>query len=441
MYHLQIINWLNLHKISFGLSNLEIRFGFNSSWHSIIALLDLNISKFSMKYYLSSIALSLVVYEVVRIKEKLNYSDIFLFLTISYLIFFSFLHPFANGVILNHLGNPERDIVGMLLFFLTIYFFLKTLETNFDQNNINLFIISVFLCITTRPSMAPIIFLLFYIFFKNKNCKFFNFLNSFIVLTTFLWFLRSFFLSGCLLFPFSFSCFNTSWSVNINEVKFFVEEAMRYTRTLPTLNGVNDLEFSLNSYNWMSQWIREYFFSAALLQIGTVIISGCFFIIIISNLIRKDYFSKSFSFHDGYILFSIILIIFFWFISAPETRYALGPIISLPCYLIYLVLKRFNFLKLIPKKGFHLSICISIICLLLFIKNFPKFEKQDIFANNYKITPNYSHIEKIGTFSDNDFYWGKFNCIDFQKICVNKVKQNYKVEKILNFKVYKSNNL
>ena len=87
MYHLQIINWLNLHKISFGISNLEIRFGFNSSWHSIIALMDLNVGKFSMKYYLSSIALSLVVYEVFRIKEKLNYSDIFLFLTISYLIF------------------------------------------------------------------------------------------------------------------------------------------------------------------------------------------------------------------------------------------------------------------------------------------------------------------------------------------------------------------
>ena len=52
---------------------------------------------------------------------------------------------------------------------------------------------------------------------------------------------------------------------------------MRYTRTLPTLNGVNDLEFSLNSYNWIGQWIREYFLIAALLQIGTVIISGCFY--------------------------------------------------------------------------------------------------------------------------------------------------------------------
>ena len=191
----------------------------------------------------------------------------------------------------------------------------------------------------------------------------------------------------------------------------------------------------------MSQWIREYFLSAALLQIGSVIISCSFFLIIISKLIIKDNFDKSFSFHDGYILFSIALIIFFWLISAPETRYALGPIISLPCFFIYLIFKRFNFLKLISKKSFHLTICMSIICLLLFIKNVSKFENQDLFVNNYKISPNYSHIEKIGTFSDNDFYWGKFNCIDFKKICVNTVKQHYIVEKILNFKVYKSNNL
>ena len=47
MYHLQIIKWLSFHKISFGLSNLEIRLGFNSTWHSLIALLDLSIYKFS----------------------------------------------------------------------------------------------------------------------------------------------------------------------------------------------------------------------------------------------------------------------------------------------------------------------------------------------------------------------------------------------------------
>ena len=46
MYHLQVIKWLTFSKISFGLSNLEIRLGFNSSWHSLVAILDFNIHKF-----------------------------------------------------------------------------------------------------------------------------------------------------------------------------------------------------------------------------------------------------------------------------------------------------------------------------------------------------------------------------------------------------------
>ena len=47
LYHLQILKWLTHHKISFGLSNLAIRLGFNSSWHSLVALLDINIYHFN----------------------------------------------------------------------------------------------------------------------------------------------------------------------------------------------------------------------------------------------------------------------------------------------------------------------------------------------------------------------------------------------------------
>ena len=73
MYHLQIIKWLSLHKISFGLSNLEIRLGFNSSWHSIVAMLNLNILKFSSKYYLSAIIFGVVIYEIIQFREGSNY--------------------------------------------------------------------------------------------------------------------------------------------------------------------------------------------------------------------------------------------------------------------------------------------------------------------------------------------------------------------------------
>ena len=74
---------------------------------------------------------------------------------------------------------------------------------------------------------------------------------------------------------------------------------------------------------------------------------------------------------------------------------------------------------------------------LLVSKSFTYFQLSDLYINNKKIH-NYSHIEKIGSFSNTDFFWGKFLCADFKEICVNTVKENYTIDKILNYKAYKS---
>ena len=47
MYHLQIIKWLYNYKISFGLTNLEIRFGDNSLWFNFLSLFQ-----YKLKYFL-----------------------------------------------------------------------------------------------------------------------------------------------------------------------------------------------------------------------------------------------------------------------------------------------------------------------------------------------------------------------------------------------------
>ncbi len=437
MYHLQIIKWLTYNKISFGLSNLEIRLGFNSSWHSLIALLDIKINQFSLKYYLSSLIFGSLIYETIKTKIKINYSDIFLYLTISYLLFYSFVHPYHNGVILNHLGNPERDIIGMLFFFLIIFYFLKVLENKKNVNYINLLTLSIFLCLTSRLTMAPMVLLLFFILYKNNNFKILNFTNILLFLTTILWVLRSFFLSGCLFFPFAKSCFKTSWAVNVKEVEFFVMEAMRISRTLPSRNGVNDLNFSLNTYNWIPQWINDYFLSAAILQIGSTIIVVTIISFILISLFKKTFIKDTFKISDFFVLFSLILIIFLWFINAPETRYALGPIISLPCFIIIMFLKKINFIRFIEFNNFRLSLIMGALCFMLAFKSFHYFQFKDLFINS-KIQHNYSHIVKIGKFSDEEFYWGKFLCADFKNICVNTVKENYIIGNILNYKVYKS---
>tara|TARA_B100000795_G_scaffold266046_1_gene248673 strand:- start:266 stop:1933 length:1668 start_codon:yes stop_codon:yes gene_type:complete len=438
MYHLQVIKWLTLNKISFGLSNLEIRLGFNSSWHSLVAILDLNIHKFYAKYYISALILASLIYETTRKKIRLNYSDIFLYLTISFLIFYSFLHPYLNGVILNHLGNPERDIIGMLFFFLIIFFFLKALENpQNNKNYINLLIISLFLCITTRLMMSPMVVLLIFILLKSKNYNVINFTTIFLFITSILWVIRSFFLSGCLFFPFYQTCFKTSWAVNVKEVQFFVEEAMRISRTLPTRNGVNDKNFSLHGYEWINQWINDYFFSAALLQIGSVIIVTVIFLFFIISFFNRYQSNNVINKSDLCIFTSLVAIILLWFISAPETRYALGPLISLPCFFLILLFKKIDLIKYFTNKNLILSSIMGILCLLFISKNFYHFQFKDLFVNS-RVIHNYSHIEKLGRFDDTNFYSGKFLCADFKEICVNTIKENYIIDKIFYYKVYKS---
>lgn len=285
--------------------------------------------------------------------------------------------------------------------------------------------------------MAPMLILLFFVLYKNRKYKILNLTNILLFITSTLWILRSFFLSGCLFFPFSQSCFKTSWAVNVKEVVFFVEEAMRISRTLPTRNGVNDLNFSLNSFDWIPQWINDYYFSAALLQIGSILMILSFVFFLLVMLIKKNSYKSFFNIADLCLIFCLILIIFLWFISAPETRYALGPIISLPCLFVVILLKSLNFIKFIKHKDIRPSLIMGILCILLASKSFDNFQIKDLLLDN-KNKHNYSHIVKIGKFNQQNFYWGNFLCADFKNICVNTIKENYKIDRILNYNVYKS---
>ena len=212
---------------------------------------------------------------------------------------------------------------------------------------------------------------------------------------------------------------------------------MRISRTLPTRNGVTDINFSLHSYDWIPQWVNDYFFSAALLQIGTVIIIITIFFLLMISFFNKYKSMKIVNMPNFLIFISLIIIISLWFISAPETRYALGPLISLPCFFIVLLFKKLNLNKFFIAKNKKLSFIMGTLFLLLVSKSFSYFQFNDLFIDN-KIVHNYSHIRKIGTFSNVNFFSGEFLCADFKEICVNTIKENYVIDETFNYKVYKS---
>jgi hypothetical protein len=443
MYHLQIINWINLNKINFGISNLGIRLGFNSSWHSFLGLLNLTFETYSAKYYLSSIIFAFSFYEAIRNKFIINVSNIFLYLFICYLLLFSYLHPIYYGVILNHFGNPERDIVTMFLYFISFYIFIKIFEKNDTKVKIkltNILLISTFICVSARITTILIFLLPMYVIIKNRYYKILiNFTSLFVILTGIIWIIRSFILSGCLLFPIEQTCFSTPWSVDMETLSYMVDEAKRYTRTLPYLNNLGDYDYSLNSFDWLKPWIRDYLFTTALLQInlGIIIIVSLFLIAkqIIGNFLNLNKFKLES--HEIFIILLLLLSIILW-MSTPEIRYAWGLHFVIPCFMLSILLKNsfFNFLKKFNRKFYMLNL---ILILILFLsKNISVFKIED-FASIPNRVHDFSKIRKVGTFEGIDIFYNHWKCADFKGVCVNIPNEDYKIEKKYSYVFFKKN--
>ena len=83
------------------------------------------------------------------------------------------------------------------------------------------------------------------------------------------------------------------------------------------------------------------------------------------------------------------------------------------------------------------SLIMGTLFLLFISKSFTYFQFDDLFTKG-RVVYTYTHIEKIGKFNNTNYFWGKFLCADFREICVNTVKENYTIDEIFNYKVYKS---
>ena len=432
MYHLQIIKWLTENKINLGLINLEMRFGNNSSWHSILALMDVNLGKWSIKYYISSVFLAVIIAQSLEYK-LFNLSSLFLFLSVTYLLLFSYLHPFNNGIILNHLGNPETDIVAMLLFIFSFYLFLVLMDDNFKNNElIDLFFIVSFLAITTKLSNITLVILIIFILVKNKKYKVFKLSNYIILFTGVLWTLRSFLLSGCLLFPVKITCLNTLWLKDPNKIEFFSNIIMGYARDTRLRDNYLNFEYIIKSNQWLGPWFQDYFLNTSLLKITSFVIILCLFVFIILLYFKRSLFKKNtFNQYFFLILIFFLITIYLWF-KAPEIRFGWGWILALPTLSVSSLALNF---KIKNYRNFYLIIYFLII--LLSSKSFEKFVMKDLVTN--KKIHNYDNIVKIGNYNGVDIYKSNNNqCFDFKEVCVNEPKKNYDITSKFGYTIYLS---
>ena len=421
LYHLQIIKWLTEYKLIFGLANLEWRLGVNYPWYSLISLLNIDFFQYSNKYYVSLIFFAFLFYETLN-KNKILKSSIFLSLAFSYLFIYSLIHPYHYGVVLNHIGNPEKDLFNMLLFISLVYTYLRITELKNlnDQNNL-ISILFIVLMLTLMQTTIYLfisivfIFMLFDIINLKQHTKIIIIL-SFIFL---LWIFKSIATSGCLIFQIPLTCLNTDWTIDLSTLKFHIDETKRYSRSLPSLEMINDTYKTIETFLWFKSWFKNYFLTTALHQINSIllIISS---ILGIYLLIKKKLKIVK---YDVLLILSILFVNLTCMLLIPEIRYYWGPHIALSIICISLIIWSFN-INLLEKYNFYQITPIITLLLFVSIKVIPMFNYSDLVNLPIRVH-DYSSKKKVGEFDGFEVFTNNWQCADIKEICVNTPKDEY----------------
>lgn len=435
MYHHQIIKWLNNHKISLGLSNLEIRFGDNSLWFNFLSLFKFKFKEFNSIYILNVIPFSFITYEILKQKKTLSY--LFLALSLSFLFFFSYLHPFQNGVILNHLHNPEVDTIGMVFFILSFYLLLMFLDEK-KKETFYLLVLSSSICFFTKLSYIGVVLfpLLILIVFYMKNLV--EILKTklifFVILLFIFWIIKNLLVSGCLIFPLNLTCFNVVWSPGVDEIETYKNVIKGFARDTRERLRYLDFNHTIHTFNWFLPWFKDYALNTSLLKISYIIILlATTFFFMIKKYTKFLIINLSTGKIHLYILFSLLINFLIWF-QAPEIRFGWGTIISVNCYLLS-VLFFFNifFEKINPKIIKYFTLFFLVILILDNKKNF----STNNFFKPYVAKIDYSKIIKIIELKDRDIYRStNWKCYDFEEICVNSVKEKYFIDKKFGYLIF-----
>ena len=436
MYHLQIINWLQNYKLTFGLANLENRFGVNYPWHSIIAIASFEFNSFSNKLYIISILLIFIFYEI--IDNKFNKYNLFLILSISYLFFFSLIHPFNFGTILNHYGNVGKDIFNMLIFFIVVYLFLIISNLKEKDHNdviqfLHLFYLTALLLLLQSQQYFFLIILILFTLSKFNNYPKFGIHFFILSIVLILWIFKNFIISGCILFPHKVTCFDVSWALDKDLVQYLMEEVKRHNRSLPTKSLINNHEATLHSLKWVVPWFKEYYLTTALHQINTLI-----YLIFVIVLIAINAFKIKFKLRNRLLIFTLLLINLTCF-YIPELRYAWGPHISIAAILIFELI---NITQLNKINKFKLLNLLPIFLLVLFIyfKIFNKFKTKDLLSVPIR-QYDFSKKKLVGTFDGYKVYFNHWKCGDMKEICINIPRSDFKFIEYQGFLFISRNNI
>ena len=422
-YHLPYLISLAEQKIIFGLANSNFAYAHNSLWLNIIGIYLLpgnNYNFVLLPTFLVYVIFIFFCFEKILKHSERSISNYFLIISLFY-----FILKFTR---LSEYGN---DLPSTIFSIVSIFYFIKYSETSNFKKNIKYFYFNfafAVFAILIKFSSIPVLFFTIILFINNFKKLFkiiFRIEFLLIYLLSLLFFIQQYFFTGCVIFPFKFSCLDVSW-YNDGMLLLLKNIELINKSYFSTENNLTKEEF-LTNLNWIPFWLSRNY--SEILEHLTIIFFPPVLLLIFSNKYENRNFLK---FENKKLLFLFILISFsFWFKFSPVYRFSIPYFISL---IFVLTVSQFVQRKF-SKKTFITLFCIAIT--FNFSKNIIRvLNKDNIFygiekINNRFVVEEFSKNNFIDVYKpdvkNNKNGWQGRLCWDIPFFCTyNKINVNKK---------------
>ncbi len=309
-YHAQTIQWIRKYSVVPGLGNIHGRLAFNSMFFVISALFTIQIKDILI------FPINGICFIVFGIKLFLLISREIKLGTAWRTVFYCLIFLIGIFILIPDLNSPSPDIIcTILILYIFNFIFEKAGKVrDYKYSQLILLNLVVFSCIGYKlSSILVFISLLFFLEKDFLRRSLITFVIFIMVFTPFL--IRNYFLSGYLFYPLpGIDIFSVDWKIPHENVLAMKSEIEGFAR----LSALPYTEVAkMQIQEWILPWFRGLNFNNKLMVIG----NSFSIITFIVMLIRRDFYLAK-------IQAFVYLNIAFWFLMAPDPRFAYGFIFA-----------------------------------------------------------------------------------------------------------------
>jgi hypothetical protein len=391
-YHLPYMMNLVEHKLQFGIAHFNIAFRTPSSLFYAQSLFYLPVVK---QYLFHSLSLIILIF------SNLFLIDNYLFKkkNSNFLIILSSLIFVFINLVFWRLAEHGTDKAGQIIVFVMIILLLDCINNKkFIIEKIKITIILLIYLLSVKAYFASYTLLLpliLFIILKSKNflkiicdLKFICIIILYLLMFLFINFTNS----GCLIYPLKFSCIETMiWSVTKASVEDYNQWYELWSKAGATPNSqVSNPEEYLKSFNWVSNWIKNYFYTKITDALGIIIAICLIFFLFIKNKISQNKKNNKYFFLYSFIIFLFLV----WFNKHPDLRYGGYVLLAL---LFFIPLSSYLSVYIKNKNNFIILITFFIIATYgsrNVLRVYNEFNSSRPDMNRYKSFP-FFHIEEV----------------------------------------------